>query len=159
MIIEYEEKYLDDIKDLLTEQEEYIVSIDEDNLDQIHPDFHEKAAPIALEEVKRNNGICYLYVENNKVLGFIMGMIPEYDEYDYLDFKCPKKGVITELIVTSKAREKGIGSKLMEKMESYFKSNGCKYSYLDVFAYNKKAISFYDKFGYHSRMQTELKEL
>ena len=33
MIIEYENKYLEDVRDLLVELEEYIVSIDEDNLD------------------------------------------------------------------------------------------------------------------------------
>ena len=31
-IIEYEHKYLDDVKDLLVELEEYIVSIDKNNL-------------------------------------------------------------------------------------------------------------------------------
>ena len=35
-IIEYEEKYLEDVKDLLVELEEYILTIDEDNLDQLH---------------------------------------------------------------------------------------------------------------------------
>ena len=33
-IIEYEDKYLEEVKDLLVELEEYILSIDEDNLDQ-----------------------------------------------------------------------------------------------------------------------------
>ena len=37
-IIEYEDKYLNDVKDLLVELEEYIVSIDKDNLDQVHPE-------------------------------------------------------------------------------------------------------------------------
>lgn len=32
-VIEYQDKYLEDIKDLLVELEEYIVSIDKDNLD------------------------------------------------------------------------------------------------------------------------------
>lgn len=32
-IIEYEDKYLEEVKDLLVELEEYILSIDEDNLD------------------------------------------------------------------------------------------------------------------------------
>ena len=36
-IVEYEEKYLEDVKDLLVELEEYIISIDKDNLDQLHP--------------------------------------------------------------------------------------------------------------------------
>ena len=38
-IIEYEEKYLNDVKNLLVELEEYILSIDEDNLDQLHPEY------------------------------------------------------------------------------------------------------------------------
>lgn len=36
-IIEYEEKYLNDVKNLLVELEEYILSIDVDELDQLHP--------------------------------------------------------------------------------------------------------------------------
>ena len=32
-VIEYEDKYLEDIRNLLTELEEYIVSIDKDHLD------------------------------------------------------------------------------------------------------------------------------
>ena len=54
-IVEYEAKYLDDIRDLLVELEEYIVSIDKDNLDVVHPDYHEKMALVDLEEIKNNN--------------------------------------------------------------------------------------------------------
>lgn len=114
-IIKYEEKYLEDIKDLLTELEEYIVSIDKDNLDQVHEEYHEKMVLIDLEDVKKYNGKCYLAIENNKVIGLIMGIIPPYEEHDYLDYKCPKRGVITELIVTSKTRSKGVGALLMKK--------------------------------------------
>ena len=42
MIIEYEDKYLEDVRDLLVELEEYIVSIDEDNLDTVSADYREK---------------------------------------------------------------------------------------------------------------------
>ena len=70
-------------------------------------------ALVDLMDVKENNGICYLAVENNKAIGLIMGTIPPYEEYDYLDYKCPKRGEITELIVTSKTRSKGIGKALM----------------------------------------------
>lgn len=41
-IVEYENKYLGDVKDLLVELEEYIVSIDKDHLDQVHPEYSEK---------------------------------------------------------------------------------------------------------------------
>ena len=100
-IIEYEEKYLEDVRDLLTELEEYIVSIDKDELDQVHPEYHEKMALVDLNEVDKNNGKCYLAIKNDKAIGLIIGTIPPYEEYDYLDYKCPKRGIITELIVTS----------------------------------------------------------
>ena len=59
-IVEYENKYLEDVKDLLVELEEYIVSIDKDHLDQVHPEYREKMAVLDLEEVNKNNGKCYL---------------------------------------------------------------------------------------------------
>lgn len=158
-IIEYEDKYLKDVRNLLTELEEYIVSIDKDELDQVHPEYHEKMALIDLEEVNKNNGICFLALENDKVIGLIMGTIPKYDEYDYLDYKCPRRGIITELIVTSKIRSKGVGQALIEKIEEYFKANRCEYVLVDVFAYNEKAINFYNKKGYHHRMHTDIKKL
>lgn len=158
-IIEYEDKYLEDVKDLLTELEEYLVSIDKDNLDQVHPEYHEKMAQFDLEEVNKYEGKCYLAIENNKVLGLIMGNIPPYDEYDYLDYKCPRRGEITELIVSKSTRSKGIGQALMEKLEEYFKSVGCEYVLVDVFAYNENAIKFYDKKGYHPRMYVDIKKL
>ena len=158
-IIEYEDKYLEDVKDLLVELEEYLVSIDKDKLDQLHPEYRDKMAILDLEEVKNNNGKCYLATKDNKVVGLIMGWIPKYDEYDYLDYKCPKRGEITELIVTSKIRSKGIGNMLISKMEEYFKSVGCEYIIVDVFAYNNIGINFYNKCGYHSRMYTNIKKI
>lgn len=158
-IIEYNEKYLDDVKDLLVELEEYILSIDEDHLDQIHPEYRDKMAFLDLEEVESNSGKCYLAIENNHAVGVIMGIITKYDEYDYLDYKCPRKGEITELVVSKNVRGRGIGNLLIQKMEEYFKSVGCEYVSIDVFSYNKKAMNFYSKFGYHSRMNIVIRKL
>ena len=158
-IIEYEDKHLEDVRDLLVELEEYILTIDKDELDQLHPEYREKMALIDLEEVKNNNGKCYLAIEKDKAIGLIMGTIPPYDEYDYLDYKCPKRGKITELIVTSKIRSKGVGQLLINKMEEYFKSVVCEYVIVDVFVYNENAINFYNKKGYHSRMITDIKKI
>ena len=158
-IIEYNEKYLDDVKDLLVELEEYILTIDKDHLDQLHPDYRDKMAVVDLEDVKNNEGKCFLAIENEKAVGLIMGTIPPYDEYDYLDYKCPRRGRITELIVTSKIRSNGVGNLLISKMEEYFKSVGCEYVLIDVFAYNESAINFYNKKGYHPRMLVDIKKL
>jgi len=159
MIIEYEEKYLDDVRDLLVELEEYIVSIDKDNLDIVHPDYKEKMAIVDLEELEKNEGKCYLYIEDGKALALIMGCVRPYDKYDYLDYKCPRAGYITELIVSQKLRSKGIGQKLINKIEEYFKSINCEYVLVDVFAYNDNAFNFYSKKDYHSRMHTMIKKI
>ena len=158
-IIEHEDKYLEDVKDLLVELEEYIVSIDKDILDQLHPEYREKMAIKDLEEVENNNGKCYIAIENDKAVGLIMGTIIKFDEYDYLDYKCPKEGKITELVISKDVRSKGIGNMLISKMEDYFKSVGCEYVLVDVFAYNENAIKFYDRNGYHSRMLTNIKKI
>lgn len=158
-IIEYEERYLEDVKDLLVELEEYILTIDKDELDQLHPEYREKMAILDLKEVEENNGKCFLAIEDNKAIGLIMGTIIEYDENDYLDYKCPKSGEITELIVTSKIRSNGVGQALMNKMEEYFKSLGCEYIFVDIFAYNQKGLNFYNKQGYHPRMHIGIKKI
>jgi len=159
MIIEYESKYLEDVRNLLVELEEYLINLDQDKLDRLHPDYREKMALKDLQDCQENNGKCYLYVECDKVLGLIMGAIFPYDELDYLDYTCPKRGTITELIVSTQTRSQGIGQALMTKLEQYFHDLGCNYIIVDVFAYNEKAQNFYTRKGYHNRMSTMIKKV
>lgn len=159
VIKEYDDKYLEDIKDLLVELEEYIVSIDKDNLDRLHSDYRDKMALIALDLINKNNGKCYVALDNDKVVGLIMGIISKYDEYDYLDYKCPKRGEVMELVVSSKGRHNGIGQQLINAMEDYFVLQECEYVLVDVFAYNDNAIKFYSNNGYHPRMITNIKKI
>lgn len=158
-IIECEPKYLEEVKDLLVELEKYILTIDKDNLDRLHPDYREKLALLDLEEMNEKHGKCYLAIENQKVIGLIMGYVRDYDEYDYLDYKCPKSGEVSELIISKNARGQGVGKALMQKIEKYFKSIDCKYIFIDVFAYNQNAIEFYKKQGYHTRMLINVKKI
>lgn len=58
-IIEYQDKYLEDAKDLLVELEEYIISIYKDHLDHVHPEYREKMAIKDLKEINSNNGKCF----------------------------------------------------------------------------------------------------
>ena len=158
-IIEYNNSFLKDVRDLLVELEEYIVSIDEDQLDQIHPEYREKMALIDLKKLENNNGKCYLAVENKRAIGLIMGLVIKRDEFDYLDYKCPKEGEIIELVVSKDKRGKGIGNLLIKKMEDYLATQGCEYIYIDVFSYNKNAMNFYKCLNYHSRMNTLIKKV
>lgn len=159
MIVEYENKYLEDAKDLLVELEEYIVSIDKDELDIVGKDYREKYILSLLENVEKNNGKIYLEVEDGKAIGLVAGVIRKYEDADYLDYKCPKAGRVEELIVSKKERAKGTGKRLLDMMEKYFKDCGCEYVYLEVFAYNDNAIKFYDKNNYHARMHDLIKKI
>ena len=141
------------------ELEDYIVSIDKDNLDIVGKEYRDKMILYDLEDIYSNNGKCYLMIDKDKVIGMIMGKIVKYDDVDYLDYKCPKKGEIIELIVTNKVRSNGVGSLLMKKMEDYFKENDCEYICVDVFSYNERAYNFYSKHGFHSRMQTLIRKI
>ncbi len=154
-IIEYDDKYIEDVKDLLVELEEYIVSIDKDNLDIVSSDYRDRMFEYDLS----NSDICYIAVDNNKVIGLIIGKIRKYDEVDYLDYKCPKMGIITELVVTSKVRSKGIGKLLISKIQEYFKDKDCEYVIVDVFNYNDNGIKFYLNNGYHTRMITMINKI
>lgn len=158
-IIEYNDEYLEDVKDLMVELEEYIVSIDEDNLDQVGKDYKDKYIEYMLQDVKDNNGKVYIAVEDGKAIGVVAGIIVNYTEWDKLDYKCPKTGSVKELVVKHDSRAKGVGNKLLRKIEEYFKSINCDYVNLDVFAYNYNAINFYNKNDYHTRMHTLIKKL
>ena len=47
----------------------------------------------------------------------------------------------------------------MNKMEEYFKSVGCEYIIVDVFAYNEIGKNFYSKNNYHTRGEIRIKKI
>ena len=157
-IIEYKEEYSEDVNDLLVELEEHVISIDQDNLDRMHEDYRQKMALFDFKQIE-NNGKCFIAIENGKAIGLIMGTIREYEEYDYLDYVCPKQGIIIEFVVSKNIRGNGVGQLLINKMEEYFKEVGCEYILVDIFAYNDNALKFYHKQGYHPRMITSIKKI
>ena len=151
MIIEYDEKYKDEVKDLLVELQEYIVSIDKEKYNIITKEYRNNYFNKTMDEIYKYEGKMYLYKDNDKITGLIVGLINNLEECTY-DFKCTKRGRITELVVSKHYRKSGVGSILLHSMEDYLKSVGCKDILLGVFAYNENAIKFYEKNGYHIRM-------
>ena len=151
MIIEYEEKYAQEVKDLLVELQEHIVNIDVEKYNIITPQYREIYFTKTLDEVKKYDGKIFLYKENDRIVGLIIGIMNLDAEVTY-DFNAPKRGRISELIVSKKCRSKGIGQKLLKAMEEYLKTCGCQDILIEVFGYNERAIQFYEKMGYHTRM-------
>ncbi len=157
-IIEYETKYDNDIKNLLEELQEYIVSLDPYHFNIMKDDYKDKIYLKDMEEVNNNKGKIYLAQEDNKIIGLIMGVIREpVIEFDYE--RLNKMGDVIELIVTKNIRSKGVGHQLLSKMEEYFKNEDCCTINIDVFGYNDIGKNFYMKNGYHTRMMTVSKRI
>jgi ribosomal protein S18 acetylase RimI-like enzyme len=112
MIIEYESRYDEEIKDLLVELQEYIVSIDMEKYNIITPKYRDKYFKKTFKEIDKYNGKILLAKEDDKIVGLIVGLVNN-DELDDYDFKAPKRGRISELIVSKNCRSHGTGSKLL----------------------------------------------
>ncbi len=158
-IKELKENYFEDVKNLLVELQEFIIEIDNFNLNIISKDYREKYFEYMLKDCKDNQGKVFVAVDGEMVVGMIVGFVQNYDKRDDLDYSCPKKGLIAELVVSKTARCGGVGTRLLDKMENYFKSIECEYCQIDVFAPNQNAKKFYCKNGYQDRMITMFKKL
>lgn len=158
MIIEYESKYDNAIKELFIELQEHIVDIDKEHFNIIGNNYGEEYFKKTMEEINSYEGKILLYKDNDSICGLIVGLINNDEEEEY-DFRSPKRGRVSELVVSSKCRNNGIGKKLLSAMEDYLKSVGCKNILIGVFAYNEGAINFYERHGYHTRMTEMIKSI
>ncbi len=154
-IIKYEEQYAEQVKDLLVELQEHIALIDKYQLNFVGPEYREKYFKFTIKKDK-----IFLAVENGVVQGLVVGEIKEnYSNLDKTMYACPKQGYVDELVVRKGNRGLGIGQSLLNKIESCFKQEGCKYIQLGVFAYNENARKFYKKNGYEERMLNLIKKV
>lgn len=156
MIIDYSELYKEDVKNLLLELQEHIHSVDPEGYNIVGVNYREMSFLDTMEDVKKYDGKIMLYVENDDVLGMVIGLINNDTEETY-NFRAPKRGRISELVVKKDVRSKGIGSMLLKSMEDYLHSVGCESILIGVFAYNNEAVKFYEKNGYHNRMLDMIK--
>lgn len=151
MIVEYDSKYDEQIKNLLVELQNYLVDIDNWHTQILKPEYRENMFKLNMEKVRKQNGKIYLYIEDNVAIGIIIGIIEEKDEIDKLTNDCAKTGSILELVVKNDIRGNGIGKLLLGKIEQFFKDVDCKRINIEVFGPNKKGLNFYEKNGYVTR--------
>lgn len=129
----------------------YLMQID--SLNRIH-EMPNEAIPYTEEMFQRvssNEGIIYVAEADGKVVGFIAGIIEEYEDGDSSGYGPNREGRIIELYVDEKFRGKKIGKLLIIKLEDYFKEKKCDLSRVDVFKTNKNAYEFYCKLSYDER--------
>ena len=68
-------------------------------------------------------------------------------------------GLVSDVVVASKYRKRGIGRKLLEAAESYAKSNGVRWLRIGVLAENHSADGLYDSMGFKRLYIEREKEL
>ncbi len=157
MIIEYDSKYDEQIKDLLVELQQYLSDIDKEKYNIVGKNYREKYFEKTINEVKENNGKILLYKKDEKIVGLIVGIVNN-EETERFDFKAPKRGRITELVINKDYRGKNIGKELLDNMQKYLKEIGCKKILIAVLGYNENAIKFYKQNGYHIRMMDMIED-
>lgn len=157
-IIEYSNQYEEAIKDLLVELQEYISSIDQEGYNIVTKEYRERYFQKMLNEVEKYEGKIFLAKEQDKIIGMIVGIINNEFELNY-DFTAPKRGRVTELVISKQYRFHGVGEQLLNQMENYFKEVQCKGILIDVFAYNENAKKFYTKKGYFNRNIEMMKKI
>lgn len=151
MIVEYERKYNNEVKNLLLELQQYLASIDREGYNIVGEGYKDKYFLKTMRLIKKCNGKMLLYIENGIVAGLVVGVVNNDACINY-EFKAPKRGRVTELIVKKEYRGKNIGKQLLDAIKGYLKSINCEKIMIAVFGYNEGAINFYKKNGYHFRM-------
>ncbi len=149
-VIEYDKKYDLGIMKLLTELQEYIVTVDKEDVALVTDDYRNKYFERILRDVKNNHGALYLAVKGDKVLGLVAGVIIDYNRKDHYNLICPRKGKIIEVLITNDVSYKNIGKNLILDIEQYFIDSECEYMDVEV-TYNEKMLDFYSKLGFSSR--------
>lgn len=145
MIIEYDSKYDEEIKDLLVDLQNYLIDIDDWHTQILSDNYRENYFLLDIKKFKEHSGKIYLSINNGIIDGFILGVISMSDEIDILTNDCAKTGEVLELIVKTNSRGSGIGKELLNKIEAYFKSIDCKRINIEVFGPNKRGLNFYEK--------------
>jgi len=87
-----------------------------------------------------SNSVILVSRVKDEVVGFVIGKT-------YMDKK-PAAGQILTIDVSPKHRRKGIGQRLLHKIEKTLKDKGIKICYLEVRENNFVALSLYQKLGY-----------
>lgn len=119
-IMEYSEKYTEDVKDLLVELQIYLASLDKRGVIMLKDNYREGYFAYVTEEVKKNNGKIFLAQLHDEIVGLVVCKIFQGGGESEYTTSCPKIGFISDLIVAENMRGKRIGHWLLRKTNDFF---------------------------------------
>lgn len=107
-----------------------------------------------LKSVQAKQGKVFVACEKDRMVGFVAGVIGDQEETDRIAEGENKPGFLLELFVEEDCRKFGVGSKLVEQLEKYFKQQFCTRVFLEVDSRNQSVMKFYNKIGYDEKRIT-----
>lgn len=149
---EYTTKYELVLQQFIENLQDIIVSLDSQERVIRDENFGSHYTQKILEKISKQEGIIYLALDDEKVVGFVVAVILERKEEDNLQLKPAKYGEIEKLFTLASYRGSGIGSQLLKMAEEYLiEKEKCDYIEIVVFGDNRKAYDLYKKLGYSDR--------
>lgn len=121
---------------------EYKQKLDDSLLDLLDSEFVKHSNKHGL--TCNYNLFNFVAKDKTEVTGILMG----HSNYDEI--------IIDQLVVVEKYRGKGIGTKLLNKVEEYHKNKG--FNYISVFTHEFQAPKFYKKYGFKLEFKRENKK-
>lgn len=104
-----------------------------------------------LNDIKNKNGIFLIAQIKNTIVGLGVAVIETLSKELIMEVIPHKPGRVTELFISAQFRGKGLGTKLMEHLESYLKIKGCDTIHIEVFSENYQTHKLYKKLNYSDR--------
>jgi GNAT superfamily N-acetyltransferase len=156
---EYQESDQTKLISLIEKLQEHVASLDPIERVRKMPGYGQNTFNNATEFVKSRQGKIFVAEHDNKIVGYITGFINKQSQENLLEVIPTQLGIVVDLFVVDTHRSKSIGTLLMERMQEYFKQQGCDSVWVTVFVPNLLAHSFYKKLGFIDRELGMLKKI
>lgn len=152
IIKEYQKEESEDLRQLFKELQNYEKSIFSERAEPTEA-YVNKIIDSMVEDVENKQGKIYFAFEESRAVGYGFGYVEKDVENDTAYF------FIDALLVTEDQRGKGIGEKLIAKMEEYAMGLSLPKIQIGVLAVNKSAYKLYKKLGFKDYGIELLKDL
>jgi ribosomal protein S18 acetylase RimI-like enzyme len=113
--------------------------------------------PQMLDRCQQCGGIVLVAEVDNEVAGYATVLVKVRNEE--IEDGDVEYGLVSDLVVSSRFRRRGIGRQLLEAAESFARGSDMQWLRIGVLAQNRAAASLYDNLGFKSLYAEREKEL
>ncbi|MEM7813450.1 MAG: GNAT family N-acetyltransferase [Candidatus Aenigmatarchaeota archaeon] len=133
---------IQDIQELDKESTVYHRRFDRD-LYQVSEKWWKVKRKFQLAAMKDSKNLVLVAEDGKRIVGYLWGYVERLNKYNI--------GKIQELIVSTRYRRKGIGTRLIKNLLKFFKDKNCIIAEVTVNAKNGAAIKTYERLGFEKR--------